>query len=244
MRRLGGVRGARLHRQPRPHRPAGVLGSHPRSRAPPRRDDDADRELRPVAASRERLHPGRHRRPLRLRRGRPPPPVRRARAVDVDGLRRVPRRGERPGRRHERRRAGRAQPAPAGGDGRRRVDAGRDPRRARRDGHHPPRGHGRRRLGAVDVPVRRRCPRAAGAVPGGRRRRAGCPPGGAGRGRPRRGRDRPSAPRRHRPLRTAGGPGPSVRRPRGPAHLDRLHLQRDQPPGLREVARSGPTTSR
>ena len=46
------------------------------------------------------------------------------------------------------------------------------------------------------------------------------------------------------PCRPARGPGPSVRRPRRPAHLDRLHLQRGQPASTRDVARPGPTPPR
>ena len=146
-----------LHRHPRPHRSAGVLGPVARPRAAARRHDDARRQLQPVAV------PGR--------------PTRRA-ATSSDlfaYIEDVPRHlfddsvpwtwndyaGYRDAvdatrRRHQHRRAHGPQPVAARRDGRRRVDRVATPEQSRADGGAARRRHARGRVGPVDVVPRRR----------------------------------------------------------------------------------------
>ena len=129
--------------------PAGVLGPRARPGSAARRHDHARRQLQPVAVSRV---PTSTRGPIAdlfaYIEDVPRHLFDDARAVDVERLRRLPRRGRRHGRRRQPRRARGPHPDPPRRHGRRRLDARRDARRARRDGRAPRRRDGRPARGA------------------------------------------------------------------------------------------------
>ena len=235
-------RRARLHRHPRPHRPAGVLGSDPRPRSAPRRDHDARRQLQPSLYPANRRRPASEIcRPVRVHRGRPAPPLRRRRAVDVDRLRRLPRQrsnatgtglnlaalvGHSPIRL-----------AVMGDDAWTRVADGRPsaPRWPRCSTTRWHAGAWGLSTSFLDVDQAR----PSGALPRRRRRRVRRALDVDRRARPRPGRVR-ARPARSRPRDVVRRPGPPVRRARHPAHVDRLRPLRPRP----GRDRSGGSTSR
>ena len=216
-----------LHRHPRPHRPAGLLGPAARPRSAARRHHDAGRQLQPLAL--------------------PGLPETRGQISDLFAyIEDVPRHlfdDEVPwtwsnydGYRDAVNAVGTGinlaalvghsplRLAVMGDDAWTRVgDAG----RARADGRAVRGRHERRRLGAFHVVPGQRQGRPAGAVTRrrhGRVRRA-FRRHPARRARPGGGR---AGPARRQAGGAARGPRPALRRPRDPAHLDRIHLHRQQ----------------
>ena len=110
--------------------------------------------------------------PVRVHRGRAPPPVRRQRPLELVQLRRLSRHGERNRNRDQSGQPGRAQPAAARGDGRGRLDPRGHGAGAVGDGRAVPGRHGRRCVGPFDLSVRCRQERSSRPVACGRHRRA------------------------------------------------------------------------
>ena len=156
-------RRSRIPGHAHPLRCPAVLGPRLRSQQPARRDHRTGGELLALAVSGQRRPARPDCRHVLLRRGHPVGCADEQRPVDLDRLRRLPRRRRCPGGGRECRRADGPFPAPAGRDGRRRLGAGRHCRRAQADGADTRRRHDGGQLGPFHLLLRQgphRAPRA------------------------------------------------------------------------------------